>query len=215
MMVPLTQGKYAAIDEDDAPKIAGYRWNANRNRGDLWYARTEIREPGKKPKYIGMHRIIIGAKPNQLVDHIDGDGLNNRRANLRIVTNAENQRNRKVFSNCTGYKGVHPADSISTPWRATITHAGVTRSAGYYAEAWRAALAYDIAAIETHGEHAAPNFPAELVRDVVQLRALAACVPLWKKAVMVLKRCEMSSALQEEADDLLAKLAALDEKGSD
>lgn len=188
MMVPLTQGKYAAIDDEDEPKVAGYRWLANRNRADLWYARTEVREGRQRPRYIGMHRLIVDAKPNQIVDHIDGDGLNNRRSNLRIVSHAQNQQNRKVFANRNGFKGVHAATSTSTPWRATITHHGKTIALGHFAEKWQAALAYDIAALKINGEHAAPNFPAELVSEIVKLRALAERVTKLEEALLSIEQ---------------------------
>ena len=95
------------------------------------------------------------------VDHINGNPLDNRKSNLRICTNAENQRNRGVNKNNTsGYKGVCWAKQ-NKKWKARIKHNGKLIHLGYYKDKEEAARAYDKKAKELHGEYAYLNFPDE------------------------------------------------------
>lgn len=85
--VPLTRGMFAVIDAELAPAIGRYNWYAG-VFGEIFYAaRTE------RGRNILMHREIMGAVPGQIIDHADGDGLHNRRMNLRFATHQENMRN--------------------------------------------------------------------------------------------------------------------------
>lgn len=89
--IPLTQGLYALVDAADYELLAKYSWHAKPDRNTV-YARTRI--PGGGPRML-MHRLLTGAQSGQLVDHINGNGLDNRRANLRLCTAAENIRNKQ------------------------------------------------------------------------------------------------------------------------
>ena len=94
-------------------------------------------------------------------DHINGDGLDNRKQNLRICTHAENLRNRRLGKNNTsGYKGVswHKLHKL---WYAHISHNKKLMSLGYFKDKEEAAKAYDRKAIELFGEFAKLNFPIE------------------------------------------------------
>lgn len=85
--IPLTRGKFAVIDEADLPLVSQYKWGASGpQRGGRWYAVTQRRGT----REIRMHRLIMNAPDGVLVDHRDGDGLNNRRENLRFATNRDN-----------------------------------------------------------------------------------------------------------------------------
>lgn len=153
ILVPLTHGKFAVIDASDAERVFRFRWRANHCRG-CWYAAAYI--GGKET---GMHRYILGSDCPASVDHIDGDGLNNRRANLRPATHAENMRNRKMQRNNTsGYRGVS-WHSGSKKWRAKIKVDRQVRHLGVFAKAEDAARAYDAAATIWHGEFKRLNFP--------------------------------------------------------
>ena len=93
----LGRGKFAIIDEEDFERASQHVWQAAHGvcKSDLWYAVTSFREtPSSKRRTIRLHQFIIGRAPKGLViDHINGDGLDNRKSNLRICTQAENARN--------------------------------------------------------------------------------------------------------------------------
>ena len=102
--IKLTQGKYTLVDNEDFECLNQYKWCAHKTRGGLWTAEGYL--GGKK--LLKMHRIILGAKTGQEVDHINRNSLDNRRKNLRICTRRENLLNRRRFKNRKwGYKGVY------------------------------------------------------------------------------------------------------------
>jgi hypothetical protein len=112
--VPLTLGKFALIDDADAPLLAGHRWTAHINRG-VWYARSRLGGPT-----VLLHRLVLNAPSGVIVDHRNGDGLDNRRSNLRLATNAQNCRNLARRSNNTsGVPGV--ARNANGRWQAYLT----------------------------------------------------------------------------------------------
>src|SRR5688572_7656162 len=103
--VPLTQGCVSVIDASDIPLIAGFNWVAHRNKKDgAYYARSRRRDTRET---ILLHRIILGAPPGLVVDHISGDTLDNRRSNSRRATIGNNVFNSRISrSNTSGFKGV-------------------------------------------------------------------------------------------------------------
>ena len=105
-----------------------------------------------KYENLSLHRVIIDAKPGQIVDHIDRDKLNNTRGNLRFATVADNTRNTGLSSrNTTGYKGV---SKIGDRFTANIVCDGVNNFLGTYDSPEDAAKAYNIKAEELFGEYA-------------------------------------------------------------
>lgn len=151
--IPLTRGRFALVDADDYPALARYEWFAEGSGRHLYAVRKH------KGKSVKMHRQILDAPPNLLVDHIDHDGLNNRRANLRLATFTQNCRNQKKSAKATSrYKGVY-WHKHQKKWTAQITAAGKSRHLGYFTNETDAARAYDTAAKKLHKAFAALNFP--------------------------------------------------------
>ena len=157
--IPLTKGKVAIVDEADAEMLSRYRW-CYLNVG---YAARHERIDGKD-RTILMHRFLLGASPEQLVDHINGNGLDNRRENIRLCTKADNQRNqRRNSKNTTGYKGVS-FDKARGKYIASIQVLGTQIHLGRFSTAEEASKAYEEAASRYHGEfayaHSASYVPA-------------------------------------------------------
>lgn len=152
--IPLTQGKFALVDDDDFEYLNQWKWNATQS-GSTFYAR---RQEGIIPfkKTIPMHRQIMNTPAGMEVDHINGNGLDNRRENLRNCTHAENKRNNKRYSNnSSGYIGV---DRNKGKWRAYIQVNKKWIHLGYFSDPIDAAHAYDNAAEKYHGQYANTNF---------------------------------------------------------
>jgi HNH endonuclease len=163
--VPLTQGKVALIDDEDAPRILAYKWtlshNPNRRRG-IWYAVRYTHKKGSSSRtVIQMHREIMNAPDGMEVDHKNGDGLDNRKSNLRIATRSQNLGNCHKQPGRTGYRGVY-WHRRNRMYHALIRHEGKRHSLGYYYDAEAAGRAYDYAAYQLRGEFASLNFPQDV-----------------------------------------------------
>lgn len=149
--IPLRDGMCAIIDADDSVKCAARCWSL---------------KPGTCPRgfYVvshglKLHRFLLDANPGQIVDHINGNSLDNRKANLRFVTPGQSARNRHVRKDsASGYKGVC---ATRGRFRAHIYANGHRHWLGAYDVPEDAALAYDDAARLLHGVHARFNFPSE------------------------------------------------------
>lgn len=149
---------WAVVDLADLERVQRYRWHSVKIR-QRTYAQTTIRRNGGKT-HIYLHRYILDAPARALVDHVDHDGLNNRRSNLRLATATGNVRNARLRSdNPSGYKGV--AQTPSGRWRARIVVEGKRIWLGTHVTAGDAACAYDAAAREYFGQFACLNFPSE------------------------------------------------------
>lgn len=152
--IALTQGKFALVSPEDFDELNQFKWYANKI-GSIFYAMRNTKGTDGKWRSERMHRRILKPVGGKEVDHINGDGLDNRRSNLRIATHAENIRNRKLNSNSTsGYKGV---SKRWNRWRARIKHNGVEYFIGHFDSPEAAAEAYNLKAIELHGEFAKLN----------------------------------------------------------
>jgi len=138
------------LDEADFPLIVGYGWCCEHPRSHLPYA--VARQKGR-PVRIRMHRLLMGARPDQEVDHIDGNTLDNRRSNLRLASRAENGRNRRLNSNsASGVRGVNRGHSGA--WESRIKVDGHTIYLGTFSTIEEAAGARRGAEIFYFGEFA-------------------------------------------------------------
>jgi hypothetical protein len=154
--IPLTKGQVAIIDATDADRVLAFKWHATQRGKGFMAAKNPKRPVRDGVAY--MHRLILDAKPGQVVDHIDGDTLNNRRSNLRFATSQQNSWNtRRGSTNKSGYKGVH-FHHLTGKYRAMVRIDGTARHLGLFATAEEAAKAYDTAVKATRGEFAVTNF---------------------------------------------------------
>lgn len=148
--IPLTQGKFALVDDEDFAELSKVKWCFSKG-----YAVRSVRL--EKRGTILMHREILSAKKGQECDHINMNGLDNRRANLRVCTRAENARNRpKDRDNTTGFKGV-ALEKRTGKYVAQIHILGKHYHFGTFKSAKEAALAYNEAAPKYFGEFAQLN----------------------------------------------------------
>ncbi|MCI0392234.1 MAG: HNH endonuclease [Acidobacteria bacterium] len=158
--VPLTKGQVALIDDEDAERVLAHNWCARKDRG-IWYAVRTYRR-GQGTAYMLMHRLILNAPPGMETDHINRNGLDNRRLNLRLVTTSQNQWNRaRNFNNQTGFKGVCWHKRRKKFYAKTQQH-GVALHIGSFDTAIEAARAYDATTRLLRGEFARVNFPNEV-----------------------------------------------------
>lgn len=106
--VELTQGQYALVDDEDYPIISATKWYALFTpRTKKYYARRNTSLGNKKRGFSLMHQFILGVKGSIIVDHINGDTLDNRKVNLRIVNYSQNVQNSRIRKdNKSGYRGV-------------------------------------------------------------------------------------------------------------
>lgn len=155
-IVVLTRSMVALVDLEDAELVGRHLWHAYRDRGGTWYARTNTPR-GSRPASIRMHRLIMGGE-GAVVDHIDGNGLNNRKSNLRPASGSQNAANSGSRSGTSQFKGVC-WDKRNGLWEAKIHEGGRQVRLGYFHDESEAASCYDAAALRIWGEFARLNFP--------------------------------------------------------
>jgi hypothetical protein len=153
--VSLTQGYEAVIDVGDIPLVSPYKWCVLVCKNTIYAVRgTRRGENGYPARNICMHRVIAGTQEGFETDHINGNGLDNRRCNLRNTSRAQNSLNTGVKKNNTsGYKGVDWSKTRKK-WRARIRVNGERIGLGYYGSPEEAGAAYNEAAKIYHGEFA-------------------------------------------------------------
>ncbi|MEO2024289.1 MAG: HNH endonuclease [Fuerstiella sp.] len=163
--VQITRGLITTVDDVDEEIAKQFKWHAviRRLRTYVGANVPGTGGHGKRQKYVYLHRQIMSADPHEQVDHINGDGLNNTRSNLRICTPAQNAGNRRVSLGNSRFKGVHFCSSINR-WRAQIQQETI----GLFDDEVAAAAAYDSEAVLRYGEFAALN----LSGDVVHIQGL-------------------------------------------
>jgi hypothetical protein len=162
--ISLTQGKFALVDDADYEWLNQWKWQAAkgaRTSYDVWYAvRCETKRPRKR---IFMHRVIMSTPEDMITDHVDHDGLNNQRYNLRSCTKSQNTANSRKRSSQKGtskYKGVSWNKGVSK-WQAEIQGPTKRYYLGLFLSAEDAAIIYDKKAIELFGDFAYVNFRSE------------------------------------------------------
>ena len=153
MRIPLSRGLSAIVDKEDFDRFKNYKWSVAQNGGTFYAVRGEYIGNGKS-RSIYLHRQILDAPKDRIVDHKDGNGLNNRRINLRLCTHAENLWNRgKNKNNTSGYKGVYyhkqTGKFITSIW---FHHKEIYL--GLFRTAQGASSAYQVAAKKFHGNFA-------------------------------------------------------------
>lgn len=154
--IVLSTGEVVVVDDHDYGQLSKFKWNSRKG----YPIRSQrLRANGKSiKKTITMSRQIVGCPDGLVVDHIDGNPLNNRRENLRICTLRQNLLNRRSVSKTSKFKGVCWSGR-ERKWRATIRHHRHI-TIGYFASEKEAAKAYDAMAIKSFGEYAWLNFPS-------------------------------------------------------
>ena len=154
----LTRGQLAWMDEADYALAIRHNWFAKpiQRASGGFYAAGRV---GGRQVY--LHRFLMQPAAGLVVDHIDGDGLNNRRANLRVCTHAENRQSSSVSGRSkTGFRGVEAPSARVVAYRAHIYTGRRGRLClGCFATAEEAARAYDAAAVAKYGQFARLNFP--------------------------------------------------------
>jgi hypothetical protein len=159
--VGLTMGKFALIDDEDAEKVLGteHAWKAKRDRRkhrpDVFYA---LRRRSQSSTHISMHRLVLDAPVHLQVDHINGDGLDNRKANLRLATEHQNSAHKigKLPGTSSQYRGV-TWHKQAKRWQAAIQVRRKKIYLGLFVNETEAAGAYDHAAKAHFGEFAVLN----------------------------------------------------------
>lgn len=161
----LVAGGYVVlVDDEDIKKVEGYTWHVERHgRGasERLYVRCTLgKRPDGKRGHVYLHRLIADAQPDKNVDHINHNGLDNRRDNLRVCSHKQNHYNLRKRSGETAsaYKGV--SRTRGGRWRAYIAPGGKQKHLGIYDSEEDAARAYDRAARDLYGEYALLNFPS-------------------------------------------------------
>lgn len=155
-LIPLTQGKFAIVDDEDYEWLNQWKWCAFINESGQCYAARGTRRNHQR-KTILMHRLIMNATKGQIIDHKNHNSSDNRRANLRICTHQQNDRNRRKVFGSSKFKGVSWKKSNSC-WCAYIKINGKHKSLGFFHNEIDAAKAYDVKAKELFGEFAKTNF---------------------------------------------------------
>lgn len=150
-IVHVADGVVTRIDVNDIEIAAAYRWGVNRHVASTTYACSH--EKGSR-RFLYLHRVLLCPLDGVVVDHIDGDGLNNRRSNLRLATKATNRMNSRIRSdNQSGFRGVSRPE-YSRKWIARIAGSHI----GMFDTPEEAARAYDIEALSRYGVFARLNF---------------------------------------------------------
>lgn len=154
---------FALVDDEDFEYLIDYRWRSN-SKG---YAIRSHSVDGKEI-IVAMHREIMQPPPGLVVDHIDGNRLNNTRANLRVITQQQNLMNRRVFkNNSTGFKGVTFQHG---KWHARIEKDGQAIHLSFHDDLKTAALVYDCAAVLLFGaEYVWRNLPDEPITPDIEI----------------------------------------------
>jgi len=154
--IPLTRGKYAIVDTDDYQRLSKHKWYACGDGPWTNYAARSVKK-GRKWHSLQMHRDIIQVPRGMVIDHINHNGLDNRKANLRAATVAQNGWNSRNRKSRSKYRGVWWHKQLQK-WRVGIWFNGNRKHIGYFEDVQEAAKAYDRAAHKYHGQFAVLNF---------------------------------------------------------
>ncbi len=163
--IPLTQGAVTKVDDDDYEWLKRFRWRVHRSNKRTSYAVRYI-----NGKTIAMQNELLSPLPGIVVDHINHNGLDNRRANLRLCMQADNVLNSRPRRNSSSkYKGVSWHKG-ARKWQARIARRGVRYFLGYFHNQLEAAFAYDDKAREFNDAFLYLNFPRLIAREAIRDR---------------------------------------------
>ncbi len=157
--IPLTQGQYAIVDPKDYEQLNKHKWYVQRTKQMFYAVRRAKGHERAKGQIVWMHRSILPPPEGMCIDHINNNSLDNRKANLRLATPAQNARNRRKMAVKTSskYKGVS-YHAGQRKWCAAIRVNGQYKYFGLFQNEIDAAKAYDSAAKKYHKEFAVLNF---------------------------------------------------------
>ena len=165
--IKLTQGYVALVDDEDFEWLNQWKWCIQKNERNNYAMRGKYAKGGGglERETIKMHRVILNAQKGQEIDHINHNGLDNRKQNIRICTHQQNMQNQSCNKNTSSkYKGV-TFDKKAGRWRAQIRHNNITTRLGVFKIEQVAAKAYDAKAKELFGEFAYLNFSEKTMDD--------------------------------------------------
>jgi len=163
-LIPLTKGYSAIVDDEDYDYLMQWKWYAhiyqktNKVGTPSTYAHIYAQRWELKHQ-LGMHRVVLGLGTDDtrwLIDHINHNGLDNRKTNLRVCTNTQNIGNSRPKAGSSKYKGVHYCLTRKV-WVSRLTNNGKVVYIGQFQSELEAALAFDDVAIKTRGEFALTN----------------------------------------------------------
>lgn len=145
--IPLGGGHFTLVDDKDFEELSKYKWRLSKSDKGHYYARrSSYRETGKKT-HVFMHRQTLNPPKGMPVDHINNNGLDNRRSNIRVVTTSQNIiRIPKVQTGISKYKGVR-FSKARNGWYANFEYMGKRYFRGYFKTEEEAALAYNRLAV--------------------------------------------------------------------
>lgn len=156
--IKLTKNYYTIVDDEDFEYLNQYNWHVNCIKNHVCAVRTESRKlKYKYQRTIYMHREIMGLMfgDKRLIDHINGNSLDNRKCNLRICLHKYNMRNRKPQKGVSKYKGVNL--DKKGKWKVQISYNGKIIYGGRFINEIEAAKRYNELAVKYHGKFAKLN----------------------------------------------------------
>ena len=155
-IIPLTRGRVTLVDDADFEWLNQWKWRWQPDPPRVGYAARSIRRNGKHTSVM-MHRLILEAPSGMVTDHRNRNGLDNRKANLRLCTRSQNRTNSKKQRGCASrFKGVH-WNRDRRKWQARIGPRSKRQHLGFFDDERAAARAYNAAAVEHFGEFARLN----------------------------------------------------------
>lgn len=149
--VTTNNGVEFLIDKEDFPLVANHKWH-------IQSGGNYVRSNYAHGKSVYLHRLLLQPESGMHIDHINGNKLDNRRKNLRVCTQSQNNLNvRKRDNSASIYKGVYRSNGRINKWKAQIALKGKFYHCGVFSNEIEAALAYNAKAQELFGEYARLN----------------------------------------------------------
>jgi hypothetical protein len=151
--IPLPNGMVCTVSDEDYEAVKDRKWYAHPNGHHYYVVRDRLKSEGPGAKAIFLHRVILNAPKHLHVDHVDGNGLNNCRENIRLCTCSQNQMNRgRQRNNTSGAKGVFASGTKALPWFAQLRFQNRQYYLGKFRTVAEASAAYEAKAKELFGE---------------------------------------------------------------